>query len=64
MPFVIGMLAPSHPATHVRDDRETPLQLERDARERAFDLPDGTSEVPATRWHEGQISSRRKNRVN
>ena len=27
----------------------------RDARTDARDLPDGTTEMPATRWHDGQI---------
>jgi hypothetical protein len=34
---------PSHPASNVRDDRDTPLLRRRDAREHACDLPDAAS---------------------
>jgi|ERR1700730_6499440 hypothetical protein len=39
---------PSHPAPNVRDDRDTPLMVGTDARKNASDLPDVTSELPAT----------------
>ena len=48
---------PSHPVPTVRDDRETPLMPARDAQTGASDLPDGTTEMPVTRWHDGQISA-------
>jgi hypothetical protein len=36
---------PSHPAPHVRDDRETPLLWARNARKTARDLPDDASKM-------------------
>jgi hypothetical protein len=36
-----------------------PSSRARDARRRTIDLPDGTSDAPATRWHDGQISGDR-----
>jgi hypothetical protein len=57
-------LRPSHPAPNVRDDREAPLLKKRGMAERSgFDLPDGASKAPATRWHDGQIAWRARNRV-
>src|SRR5947209_4463076 len=49
-------LRPSHPAPHVPDDAQRPSWWARDGRISAFDLPDMTSELPATHWHDGQIS--------
>src|ERR1700723_394633 len=39
---------PSHPAPNVTDDRDTPIMVGTDARKNASDLPDVTSELPAT----------------
>ena len=47
---------PSHPASYVRDDRETPLMWVRDTREHGFDLPDGATEKFASPWHDGQFA--------
>jgi hypothetical protein len=42
---------------NVRDDREAPLLKERGpAGTSGGDLPDGTSEMAATNWHDGQIT--------
>jgi hypothetical protein len=49
-------LRPSHPASYVRDDRDTPLLWVRDAREHGFDLPDGAIEKFASPWHDGQFA--------
>ena len=37
---------PSHPASNVRDDRDTPLMWRRDVRKDRSDLPDETSDAP------------------
>jgi len=41
--------------TNVRDDRETPLLMGRDARESAGDLGAGSIVRSAANWHDGQI---------
>jgi hypothetical protein len=47
---------PPHPASNVRDDRETPLMWKQDGRDAAGDLPDGASAKAATAWRDGQIA--------
>jgi hypothetical protein len=49
---------------NVRDDAQRPSSRTRDARKTALDLPDVTSERPATDWHDGQISDGEQNAVN
>jgi hypothetical protein len=44
VPFVTGTSASIASRAHVRDDRETPLLVARDARRGAIDLPDVTTE--------------------
>src|SRR5579863_10293512 len=55
---------PSLPALHVRDDRPNAPQR---ARGMAWNLAviwgSDQHETPATKWHDGQITSRAKNRV-
>jgi hypothetical protein len=51
---------PSHPASNVRDDRDTPLLWKQDARRRATDLPDGASEISAREWVDGAKGFERK----
>jgi hypothetical protein len=45
---------PSHPAAHVRDDRETPLVPGQDGAERVTDLGVRSMMPVATDWHDGQ----------
>jgi hypothetical protein len=51
---------PSHPAPNVRDDREAPLlRCAGRPKEVAVICPTEQVKMSATRWHDGQISSRR-----
>ena len=47
---------PPHPASNVRDDRETPLERRRDSEESAADLGVRSRTPIAADWHDGQIS--------
>jgi hypothetical protein len=58
-----AMKRPSHPAPNVDDDAQRPSYRAQDARKNAADLPDASSDVPATHWHDGQITSRAEKAV-
>src|SRR4029077_10977889 len=49
-------LRPSHPALNVRDDRDTPLLVRRDARRTVLIWGFEQYRAPAAQWHDGQIS--------
>src|SRR5262245_33453586 len=47
---------PSHPALHVRDDRDTPLLVSTGRADARSDLPDNARAKIVTPWHDGQFA--------
>jgi hypothetical protein len=62
--FVTNTVASTASRTHVRDDRETPLLVARDGGNLLVILGTDQSLMPATNWHDGQISCCAPNPVN
>src|SRR5579864_9160448 len=55
---------PSHPAPNTRDDREAPLLERRGTRGNLPVIcPSSQAKLPATFWHDGQITCRAQNAV-